>query len=155
MLDCDTERGQHYMKNEDEVALKICEAMKCEQRKFGGKDTHLDRIFFRKEDCVAVAEIKSREMSIEELKGYGSYLISYDKINTGRALSGLIGVPYLLYVKLIKDNTIVYWKVTDNNGNYIVNFNTKKTETKSNCNGGKALRENSYIQLDEMKVLSV
>ena len=104
---------------------------------------------------LPVAEIKSREMSIEELKGYGSYLISYDKINTGRALSGLIGVPYLLYVKLIKDNTIVYWKVTDNNGNYIVNFNTKKTETKNNCNGGKALRENSYIQLDEMKVLSI
>jgi hypothetical protein len=112
-------------------------------------------LFFRNNDCVAVAEIKSREMSIEELKGFGSYLITHSKIATGKELSGLIGVPFLLYVKLIKDDVIVYWKITNNFGEYLVSFNTKQTETKSNCNGGTALRENSYIVLDDMQVLSI
>tara|TARA_A100001515_G_scaffold24395_5_gene18800 strand:+ start:4629 stop:5093 length:465 start_codon:yes stop_codon:yes gene_type:complete len=153
MLDSQTEKGIKYIEQEDKIADTICEKLRCEQIHMASNDCQVDRLFFRGKTLVSIGEIKSRNMSLEELKEHGSYLISYKKLQMGKAFCDLTGVPYFLFVKLIPDNEIYFWKICDDEGNWTANFETKETVTKSNVNGGSATRINAFIELDQMKRL--
>jgi hypothetical protein len=153
MLDSKTPKGVPYIESEEIVAKAVCEKMRCDQLHMASDDTHVDRLLFRGQDLVAVAEIKSREMSMDELENFGSYLISKSKLDVGHSLAALMGVPYMLFVRLIKDDVIVFWKVCDEYGKTLINFTVENTRTKANVNGGSVVRENAYIQLDGMKTL--
>jgi hypothetical protein len=153
MLDSQTPKGVPYIEDEEVVAKAVCEKMNCEQIHMASDDTHVDRLFYRANQLVAVGEIKSRNMSLNELENMGSYLITESKILVGAALASLLGVPYMLYVNLKKDNVIVYWLVTDAEGEFKVHYDSEMTSTMANVNGGEARRMNAFIDLAKMKTL--
>ena len=153
MLDSQTPKGIPYIESEEVVAKAVCDKMNCNQLHMASDDNHVDRLFYRKEQLVAVGEIKSRNMKIEELENFGSYLITESKITVGCALAGLMGVPYMLYVKLLKSDIIVYWLICDGDGDLQVHYDRDLTVTQANVNGGTAQRVNAYIDLSQMKKL--
>lgn len=128
----------------------MCLKFKCSGMEPGGDDSVIDRLFFRDNKLCAAAEIKSREMSMEDLRGYGSYLVTYEKLLRGVAIAHELGVPYFLIVRLLKSGTIVFWGLDTES---LRDLEVRNSKTDATCNGGTAWRENAYLPLDTMKVL--
>ena len=60
-------------------------------------------------------------MSLEKLKSLGSYMISLDKINKGSMIASKgFEVPFFVFVFLIPDKRIFFWKVSDEKGNFLM-----------------------------------
>jgi len=153
MLSCETQEGKEYIANENDIAETICAKFKCKQILMAQNNTQVDRLFYRDNQLVAIGEIKSRNLSLQKLKSFGSYLISHSKIKTGSAFSALVGVPYFLFVKLLEDNDIFFWKVCDEKGDFLVKYDVERTQTKRNIFGGQVNRENAFLSLNEMQKL--
>ena len=145
-----SEKGKKYKRNEDEVSNRICTALRCDAGQFGLDTAHSDRIFFRDGACKCIAEIKSRNMSMLELKQFGTYLISNSKLAYGEELSRMTGIAFYLFVKLIPDNLIVYWNIFNRHGTALFYYDTDVTTTPETCEGGRVERANSFLPLDSM-----
>ena len=153
MLDSLTDVGKRYMDEEALVAETVSKAFSVTPVVLGSDTTHADRLFVRDGVVVSVAEIKARNMSLSELENFGSYLLSYHKIEWGVAASQILHVPFLLFVSLMKSNEIAYWTIADKEGTVKANFQVANTETQATCNGGVMARDNAYIFLDGMRVI--
>lgn len=145
-LDCNTENGRRFIAEQSESATRFAEAYG-----YGVIQTadtmpaDLDAMFYKDGQLVGIAEIKSREMSMSELEGFGSYLITLEKLMKGAELSRRLSVPYILIVRLLKDDVLFYWRITDGTGQIRCPFDVRSTETKRTCNGGTATRANAYL----------
>ena len=153
MLDCTTKKGQQFLAHEDETARRVGIRLRCQPVKLGGLATTVDRAFVRDGKLVGLAEIKTREMSVQELRGFGSYLVTAKKLQDGMDLARARGVPYVLFVHLLHDDAIVHFTVSDATGRQIISWKTNNTVTQAGCNGGTAFRKNAYIPLKYMKYL--
>ena len=149
-LDCNTPVGRKYIKIEHHVANVVCQWFDCNTLRLGSDSTRSDRIFYRGDSVVSVAEIKARELSLDKLRKFGSYLVSESKIIHGCELAKLVHAPFFLFVYLIQSRQIVWWKIADSNGEKSCNYQVFMSETKDNCNGGTAVRRNAYINLSGM-----
>ena len=154
MLDSETETGQLYIQKEKLVSDRVSQLTRSEAVELGSNTTHADRLFIRDGKSVCIAEIKTRNMSLPQLEKFGSYLISYHKIDRGVLISSLLHVPFMLFVYLIESDDIVYWTISDSEGKEACTYVVQQTETQATCNGGQALRENAYLYLDGMKLLN-
>ena len=153
MLDCTTEKGQQFLAHEDETARRVGIWLRCQPVKLGGLATTVDRAFVRDGKIVGLAEIKTRDMSVQELRGFGSYLVTAKKLQDGMDLARALGVPYVLFVRLLHDDAIVHFTVSDATGRQLISWKTNNTVTQAGCNGGTAFRKNAYIPLKYMKYM--
>lgn len=153
VLGSETEQGKIYIQKEQALADYIGTVYNATAIELGDKTTHTDRLYVRDNKVVCIAEIKNRTISLDKLYSHGSYLISYDKIDRGVALSSHLHVPFFLFVYLMKSDDIVYWKISDETGKEVCTYRIQQTKTKADCNGGTAVRENAYIFLDGMILL--
>jgi len=153
VLGSETEQGKVYIQKEQALAEYIGRAYNATAIELGNNTTHTDRLFVRDNKAVCIAEIKNRNMSLSQLQSFDSYLISYEKIDRGIALSSHLHVPFFLFVYLIESDDIVYWKISNETGKEICNYTVERTKTKADCTGGSAVRENAYIFLDGMTLL--
>lgn len=153
-LDCNTPAGKVYIDWQQNCLNRIEEAWKVECAYTDGSEAaDVDAITFRDGKILGVMEIKSREMDLAQLRRFGSYLITFEKLLKLRAVSAALCVPGLVVVYLLKDQEIVFWKICDAAGNFLVPLECKVTETQATCNGGQAMRYNAYLSLKEMKTL--
>jgi hypothetical protein len=153
VLDCTTEVGRQYLAHEDETARRVGFKLRCQPVKLGGLATTVDRAFIRDGHIVGLAEIKTRGMSVQELRGFGSYLVTAKKLQDGMDLARALGVPYVLIVRTLKDDAVVCWTISDKTGRQLVKWETNNTVTQAGCNGGTAYRANAYIPLTHMRLL--
>ena len=149
-LAVNSEEGKKYKRTEDDTAKRICTALKCDAGQFGLDTAHSDRIFFRDGACKCIAEIKSRNMSMEKLRDFGTYLISNSKLEYGEEMSRMTGIPFYVFVRLIPDDLIVYWNVFNRHGKSRFLYKTETTTTQATCEGGTAERENAFLPLGSM-----
>lgn len=150
-LDCQTPVGRTFLRHEDETVRRVAELFNCTPVRLGGLATSTDRLFMRQDQLVGVAEIKTRQMGLHDLERFGSYLITEKKLLDGAALSKQLHIPYAVVVRLLRDDTIVCWRVTDATGQPVLRWQTQRTETQRSCNGGTALRDNAYLPLTAMR----
>jgi hypothetical protein len=101
---------------------------------------------------MAVAEIKWRgaSLTLETLRQFGTYLITYRKIQRGRVAARLLHVPLFLIVGLA--DCTVWWKVSEADGQWCEDPDVQRTRTQRSINGGTALRWNAYLSLSRMQV---
>jgi len=108
---------------------------------------------------VGIAEIKTREkagsvnLTKEYLERNGGYLITNQKIEYGRKMSYLFSVPFYVIVRLVHEDLVLYWKVTDTGGNLAFEYTVQESTTQASCNGGQAKRENAYLPIIYSKIL--
>ena len=147
-LDVNTPKGQEYLSHQHDTMKRFCD----NYRKFnlkhaetGSEDAAIDFVVTDLSKVVAIAEIKAREMTLDQLRRFGSYLVTYEKIRKGIDTADALGVSFLLIIKLIPDDIIVYFKLNED-----VDIEVRETETQATCNGGVAVRKNAYISLDRM-----
>lgn len=154
-LDCNTPIGQGYIATQMACLSRVETIWNCKIIPTRGESSaDIDAIIIRDGVVAGVAEVKSREMSLDDLEGFGSYLITFEKLLKVRNVGMTLQVPSFVIVSLLKDNQIVYWRLSDASGNFISTMEGKITQTKATCNGGLIDRYNAYLSLKGMKVLA-
>ncbi len=98
----------------------------------------LTALIIKNNELSGIFESKCRDLSLMELRKFGSWLITFDKIMDGKRLSEMLRVPYLGFLYLIKDKIIMYWKITDSYGNFLFDFDVRNTTTQKTINGARS-----------------
>jgi hypothetical protein len=154
-LDCRTEKGKTYIHQQLECAERLEGAWKCQVIATPiDLPSDVDALLVRDGILMGIAEIKARELDLNKLSEFGSYLITNDKITRIAELSRRLRVAGFIIVSLLHDRNIVFWKISDEAGNLLVNAEVKNTITQATCNGGSAERENAYLPLSSMKFVT-
>jgi len=154
-LDCLTPEGQKWIARQSTIAQIIAKVTGASAREtLADPSNTIDVRFYVGGDLKAIAEIKCREMDVDELRRYGSYLITHDKLVRAYGVSRDLKVPMYLFVGLRRDRRIVYWKLTDCTGAPIIDIERRITDTKRTCNDAQRIKRiNAYIPLDNMHEL--
>jgi len=152
MLDINTPLGQESLRKEEKMIEYI---KKCWDVEIiitnKNKDAACDGFIVRNSEIIALFESKCRDLSYEELETYGSWLITYKKLEKCRILSQYLRVPFLGFLNLNKDNIVLFWKITGDNGKYLFDINHYESETQKTINGGKTIRDNAYLLVEHAK----
>jgi hypothetical protein len=106
---------------------------------------------------TAAYELKCRNLSLQDFNdNYGNYwLVSYSKIEHARTLTKTLGIPFIVAVRLIKDDKIMLKQLWDGRGNLTCEMTVSQTTTKKNVNGGSATRPNAFIRMDDCEILDM
>jgi hypothetical protein len=115
----------------------------------------IDGVFIRNERIVACAEVKSRNMTVEQLEKFNHlWLVTRSKIEELKLISSLlcvvgVGILYLVPSRVVLMQTIC------RNGQWLVDFQVDETATQATCNGGEAVRDNAFISMSGAKVYPI
>ena len=144
-LDCRTPVGELWVARQSALTRILAVALRTDA---------IETLFSRAGVLAAVAEIKCRDLSYDQLLQYGSYLITDDKIQRGRRIAAELAVPFFLFVGLRTDQRIVYWQLADADGVMTTTTTVRVTDTKRTCNDATPIvRANAYLALDTMREL--
>ena len=155
MLDINTKRGQESLRDEHEMLRYI-------QDKFNvkfvespkDKSSACDGFICQNYKIVGLFESKCRyDMDSSLLKKRNSWLITHQKLLECQTLSRLLKIPFVGFLYLVSDKTIYSCKITDENGDFIIKYDVKKTITRKTINGGEIIRENAFIPVKDLNEL--
>lgn len=153
-LDINTPKGQETLKQETKMLKYIsdCFNVKIKITKKDKPFPH-DGIILNCDNnqIIGVFESKNRQITLQELEDWGSWLITYEKLEKCRHIAKKHNVPLYGFLGIEKNKLVMYWKITDNKGNYLFDFDHYNTITQSNVNGGKAYRENAFLPVEKGK----
>ena len=147
-MDILTEKGQQSLRSEEEMLaiimgkydLDIIETNK-------DRPAICDGFTVRNGIITGVFESKCRNNTLEDFNRWGSWLVTYEKIDGLAWLSSKLCVPAVGFLYSIPDRTVLKWKITDKEGNYLFDFKVDETITQATINGGQAKRENAYLPM--------
>ena len=153
-LDINTPEGQKSLKQESKMLNYIKKKWKVDIIETDKEDSaSCDGFLVKKNIIKAVFESKCRNLTLNELENFGSWLITYKKLEEGAQLSKLLKVPFIGFLNLNYDDLTMYWKITNKEGNFLFNFKTEETITQKNINGGKITRLNAFLPVSEGKFI--
>lgn len=160
MLDINTPKGQISLEQEREAHAIISKKWNVSVIETPKKSIATgDGFLVRNGEIIAFFETKCRyDMSYEELLNRGSWLVTLKKIEKCKAVSRLLQVPFLGFLYLLpKDNptekVLLFWKITNEDGEYAFNFDVQEQPTQRTINGGETIRKNAYFSINQMKVV--
>ena len=143
-----TEAGRAVKAVETRLIRWKAQVWKCEVLIPKSDTCSIDAIFHRDDIPLAVAEIKCRDITREQLVEYGTYLITESKLGCGMAYAYELGVPYLLIV-LLNDGWSYQWKICEADGRPLFEWKTEQTLTQRTIAGGAIYRDNAFLPLEE------
>ena len=99
--------------------------------------------------CRAVVETKCREMDLNTfINTYDEqWLVTFRKIGKAKEIAEMMNVPFLGFLYLAHDDVLLWAKLWDPKEGWCRQFVVQKTETQKNINGGKAIRDNAFINM--------
>ena len=97
---------------------------------------------------VGIFESKNREMSLSKMESFGSWLITYEKLEKCRLIAKKMNVPFYGFCGLERSKLVMFWKISDSNGNYLFDFKHYNSLTRKTVNGGEAYRDNAYLPIE-------
>ena len=115
----------------------------------------VDAIIEKNNVIRAVVEVKCRyDMTLNQLltEREGMWLVTLEKILKGKTLSEFLCVPFLGFLYLVQDRTLLVTKLTDNRGNFIADMRITERMTQATVNGGTNRRTIALIDLKDAKV---
>lgn len=151
-LDCITENGRRYIAHQHDCLRQFCERHSVQYVTTDDEGSaDVDAILYRS-NVVAVAEVKSRNMTHDQLRGFGSYLVSQSKLERLIAVARGLRSVGLLLVYLIPERRTVWWKVCDCYGIAAMDWRVERTETSRSCNDDRRVDGwNAYLPLTEAR----
>jgi len=119
------------------------------------KPAEVDGLMIKEKTIEAVIESKCRNASLEELRGNfnNEWLITYGKLVKGSQLSKSLCVPFVGFLYLLKSNSILSIRITDELGEFLPAIRLQRTETQATINGGSIIRGNAFISMAHAKVI--
>ena len=128
---------QHRLELETKIIYFIqqhwnVESIRTQQSKFCPVD-----FFMAKDKQVrAICEVRTRADSFEDVKKWGGMFLNYRKLSTALKMSKQLQLPFLFIAYFMKDNLLVYWKITDNSGLIQVEMTLTSRSAQDNIEGG-------------------
>ena len=110
----------------------------------------IDGMIEKEQTLIGIVETKCRyNLTADDFaKKFGSqWLVTFDKIEGGRRLADALLVPFWGFLYLVDDSVLLAKKLYDPKTGWATSFEVRKSETQANCNGGKANRDNAYINM--------
>lgn len=154
-LDCTTPRGKSFIWRQDMILARCACVWSVDVVATPAeRESPIDALLHCDGRLIAVVEVKARDMTLQQLHTYGSYLVTLQKLEQGRDVARLLCVPYLLIVGFWPEQTICWWRISDERGAWRVPMRREQTLTQMTCNGGTAFRMNAYLSLDAMRDLT-
>lgn len=153
MLAVDTQKGKEALVKEEMIARRVAKYFKVEVKPYDEKTYPGDRKMYRYNLLVATCEIKAREFSFNEANSIKTYLISESKIKHGTVRSKRLKVPFWIFALLEKTNVILGFKIVDQFGHLLIDYNAKRTRTKETIHGGTAYRINAFIPFNDAIII--
>lgn len=155
-LDINTPKGQKSLEQE-RVLLDALRAKL--QADIVETDKELDAVvdgIIHKDGVIrGIIECKCRDLSEDDLRGYGTWLITYRKIKEAAKISKTLRTPFYGAVYCLKDNRVAFWKLTDDAGDWCFGFDVQDTRTRRTINGGSTVRANAFIPVSEAKWFTI
>jgi hypothetical protein len=157
-LDVLTRRGQDSLQHEGDAVhiwtLHHADITYAETPKTEPAD--VDAILVRDNTIVGVVEQKSRDMTLDTLthKYNSEWLITSDKIERGRRVAHALRVPFVGFLYLWPDATLLVQRITNADGSWAASFDTRTTTTQATTNGGTATRQNAYVSMTGARILT-
>jgi hypothetical protein len=154
-LDILTTRGQLSLEHENKMLFTIKEKYSVDIITTNKTKPCLCDGFTTRDNIITgLFESKCRNASLEDFKKWGSWLITYKKIDGLAWLSNKLCVPAIGLLYSIPDDTILMWEITNSEGDYLFKFNVEKTVTQETVNGGTIERENAFLPMKNAKIIS-
>lgn len=112
----------------------------------------LDAVYSRDGVLVAVVEAKTRvSYDLPKIEGYGSYLVTEDKLTTLLHTSKALGIPSFLLTEL-SDGARLFWPIGDAAGLPAISWNVASTRTQATSIGPETVvRRNAYLPMAEAR----
>jgi len=153
-MDIQTPLGQWSLAKEHEAMKALCDKMQwTDVPTPRDMPSILDGVMSDGSEMIFVYEMKCRDTTLDQLYKWGSYLISYNKIQVGAMVSTYLQVPFVVLVYTTQDKRLLSFRITDEKGKLKALMEVHETQTQATINGGKARRLNAYITMDAAKVL--
>ena len=166
-LQINTPKGQETLIQEDFVIKEIekffnVKIIETEKKREGKCDCIMFKEVFDDikkrtiNKLFGITENKCRNYSLSQMRKHGNtWLVTYQKILDCQALSRELVTPFFGFCYLMDDDVILYWKITDDNGEFLFPFEIKESETQYCVNPelGTTIRLNAYLPRKYAKVL--
>jgi len=103
---------------------------------------------------AVVAQTSRYNLTLEKFQTAfnNQWLLSLHKLLQGKDLAAALCVPFYGFLYLVEDDAVLSQRLWDEGG-WRVRFTVDKTETQATVNGGKALRDNAYIDMKRARIL--
>ena len=149
MLDINSPLGQESLQQEMKMLKYVSKCWDIKIR-ITKKETPApyDGIMLKNNIIIGIFESKNRIMSLESLEDFGSWLITFEKLEKCRIIANKMNVPFYGFLGLELSKLIMYWKISDENGNYLFDFKHFHSATQATINGGEAYRDNAYLPIE-------
>lgn len=113
----------------------------------------IDGLLARGGDLIACYEIKSRDVSRQQLEQQrnhpGSVIVTFSKLELGSQFARALCVPFLFVAHLEKSDQIFIWQITDLAGKMRPYITAERTVTQATINGEAVERLNAYLPLED------
>ena len=83
----------------------------------------------------------------------GEWLVTEEKILKARNIAKQLGIGVTGFLFIVPSKTLLVQQIADADGRLLVNIRTQSTETKATINGGRVIRNNSYIDMRKAMVI--
>lgn len=108
----------------------------------------IDGVAYMNHEITHIIEFKSRDESWDSMMHYGTYLISWDKIQNGMQMAKMMRVPFILIVYLVQSDMVLGVELATEDGTLAIDdIDVKETRTQRSIEGGSVMRKNAYIDL--------
>ena len=108
----------------------------------------IDGVAYIGREITHIIEFKSRNESWDTMMHYGTYLISWDKIQNGMTMAKMMRVPFILIVYLVDSQMVLGTEIATEDGDLAIpDIEVKETRTQRSIEGGSVIRKNAYIDL--------
>ena len=153
-MDILTEKGQQSLKAENDMLRMIKNKYNIDIIETNKNSPALcDGFTVRNGIITGVFESKCRNATFKDFQKWGSWLITYEKIDGLAWISNKLRIPAIGFLYLIPESIVLKWIITDNEGNYLFDFKVNKTITQETINGGEIKRENAYLPMEYSSTL--
>ena len=116
----------------------------------------VDAVLVKGRHVVAVVETKCRpSMDLADLmvKYEGTWLVTNQKVIDNKTCAELMNVPFVGFLYLPGDKKLLFKTIWHPKRGWAKRINVRRTETQATVNGGKAVRDNAYIDMSDADVI--
>lgn len=115
----------------------------------------IDAVIVQNNQIIYCVETKCRyDMTLKSFftERNGEWLITYDKLLRGAQLAKGLQTKLLGFLYIVSDNVLLVQSITDEDGNFECEMRLEICETQRTVNGGKATRENAFLNMREARI---
>lgn len=156
-MDIQTPKGQKTLEDEHWAAQLWLKAHPAYSYIQTPKDqpAAVDAVIEKNNVIRAVVETKCRyDMTLNQLliEREGRWLVTFEKLLKGKTLSEFLCVPFLGFIYLVPDRTLLVTQLTNNRGDFIADMRITERMTQATVNGGEKRRTIALVDLNNSKV---